>query len=76
MSIPCLSYPERTFRSPVAIHIFLWQDEKVLLLRRYNSGYEVGNYSVPAGHLDGNEPETQAAMREVREEVGIEIAPR
>ncbi|MEZ4708534.1 MAG: NUDIX domain-containing protein [Caldilineaceae bacterium] len=63
------------FTCPIAVHIFLLQEGKVLLLRRYNTGYEDGNYSVPAGHLDGNEPVTQAAMREAREEVGVDIAP-
>ncbi|MCB0086534.1 MAG: NUDIX domain-containing protein, partial [Caldilineaceae bacterium] len=63
------------FTCPIAVHIFLVQEEKVLLLRRYNTGYEDGNYSVPAGHLDGNEPVTQAALREAREEVGVAIAP-
>lgn len=60
---------------PVAVHIFLLQGERVLLLRRFNTGYEDGNYSVIAGHLEAGETVTQAAQREANEEVGVAIAP-
>lgn len=62
-------------RVPVAVHIFLVQGEDVLLLRRYNTGYEDGSFSVPAGHLDGNETVIEAGIREAREETGVVIAP-
>lgn len=58
-----------------AVHLFLIQDNKILLARRFNTGYEDGKYSVPAGHVDGDEPITLAMSREAKEEVGIEIAP-
>ena len=60
---------------PVAVHVILAQDDEVLLLRRANTGYEDGNFSVIAGHLDGNEHVIQAAMREAKEEAGIDIRP-
>jgi 8-oxo-dGTP pyrophosphatase MutT (NUDIX family) len=59
-----------------AVHLFLIQDEKILLSRRYHTGYEDGKYSVVAGHLDGGERVVSAAVREAREEVGIIIQPR
>jgi 8-oxo-dGTP diphosphatase len=62
-------------RFPVAVHIFLLRDNHVLLLRRANTGYEDGKYSVVAGHLDGGESVTQAAIREAHEEVGIALRP-
>jgi 8-oxo-dGTP diphosphatase len=63
------------FRLLVAVHLFLMRDDTVLLMRRFNTGYEDGNYSVVAGHLDGDEEVIAAAIREAHEEVGIAIAP-
>jgi len=60
---------------PVTVHIFFLRGSQILLARRYNTGYEDGNYSVPAGHLDGGEPVRLAAVREAREEVGVELSP-
>ena len=60
---------------PVTAHIFLIRDGKVLMIRRFNTGFEDGKYSVVAGHLDGNETVRQAAIREAREEVGVTLDP-
>jgi len=63
------------FKLTSAVHLFLIRDGKVLLLRRFNTGYEDGKYSVIAGHLEGDEEIRTAAIREAQEEVGIEISP-
>jgi ADP-ribose pyrophosphatase YjhB (NUDIX family) len=58
-----------------ASYLVLIRDGKILLGRRYNTGFKDGEYGLPAGHLDGNETAREGGAREVREEIGIEIAP-
>lgn len=69
-----MMHPMNRFTMPVAVHLFLIRDGRVLLLRRANTGYQDGSYSVPAGHLDGSEEVIAAAIREAREEIGIALA--
>lgn len=62
-------------RFPVTVHIILENEGRVFMLRRANTGYEDGNYSLVAGHLDGDESVIEAAIRETYEEAGIRIRP-
>ena len=68
--------PREYFKFVSAVHLFLVKDEKILLLRRFNTGYEDGNYSVPAGHIDGEEKASSAMIREAKEETGLEISEK
>ena len=58
-----------------ASYLTLFKDNKVLLLRRCNTGYEDGNYSMIAGHVDPGETFTQCILREAKEEAGIILKP-
>ncbi len=54
-------------------YLFLVKDGKILLQRRFQTGFEDGNYGVPAGHMDGGETPREACVRECSEEIGINI---
>jgi 8-oxo-dGTP pyrophosphatase MutT (NUDIX family) len=58
-----------------AVYVFLVSGGRVLLSRRRNTGFEDGRYSTLAGHMDGGESVRAAAVREAREEAGVEVAP-
>ncbi len=64
------------FTLRAAVHLILIRDGKVLLLRRYQTGWQDGNYSVIAGHLDGDESVSEAMAREALEEGRITLGPR
>lgn len=63
------------FRLISAVYLIFRDNGKVLLLRRANTGYRDGWYSLPSGHLNGGEAAVQAAIREAKEEVGVDILP-
>lgn len=59
----------------VSVNLILLQGERVLLLKRQNTGFADGQYHVPAGCLEDNENVTAAMIREADEEIGIKLFP-
>lgn len=64
------------FKLIPAVYLLLRRNNNVLLLRRANTGYQDGKYSIIAGHLDGDELATAGIVREAKEEAGITVNPK
>lgn len=54
-------------------YLMLLRDGKILLARRFNTGFEDGNYGLVAGHGEQNENARETLIREAKEEAGIDI---
>lgn len=70
-----MAHWEKRHKLVPAVYILLERDGQLLLIRRYNTGYSDGKYSLPAGHMDGDEAPSVAAAREALEEVGVTVKP-
>lgn len=61
------------FKIVPASYLVLMKDNKILMLRRFNTGFQDGKYGLVSGHLDGNETFKQCMIREAKEEAGIDL---
>jgi ADP-ribose pyrophosphatase YjhB (NUDIX family) len=64
------------FKVITGAFLVLVKNNKIVLLRRRNTGFGDGLYSVPAGHVDAGESLGAAMIREAKEEVGIMVTAK
>lgn len=62
-------------RPNVAAFIVFRKDGRVAFLKRQNTDWMNGHYGLPAGKVEPEESPAQAAIREAKEEVGINLRP-
>ena len=55
------------------VAVILKKDNKILLAKRAKKGWGNGEYALPGGSVDGNETIRAAAVREIKEELGVDI---
>ncbi|MBB2745210.1 UNVERIFIED_ORG: 8-oxo-dGTP pyrophosphatase MutT (NUDIX family) [Microbispora rosea subsp. rosea] len=68
------TYAPGRYRPVVDVHLMLTDGEKVLLGRRQGTGYADGEWQImPSGHLEEGESVVDTAVREAREELGVEV---
>lgn len=64
------------FKFVVAVYVLFEQNGKILLMRRHNTSYADGWFTLPAGHAEQAEGFVDAAVREAKEETGVDIDPK
>ncbi|MEI7480343.1 MAG: NUDIX domain-containing protein [bacterium] len=52
-----------------SVGMFVWKEGKLLLIERAKFPF---GFAVPAGHIDGDSTFEESAVRELKEEVGLE----
>ena len=55
-------------------YVLLRRGDALLFVLREHTGFMDGTYSLPAGHVERGENFSEAAAREVLEEVGVQVA--
>ena len=61
------------YKLSVSVFLVIRRGKEILLLKRENTGWMDGFFSIPAGAIDGNETLVNAVIREAQEEVGITV---
>lgn len=62
-------------RPYTACFVILMKEDKIAMVLRKNTGWMDGYYGLPAGKIEYGETFTEGAIREAKEEAGVEISP-
>lgn len=65
---------ESVARPRIASFVILRKDGKIAFVLRQNTGWMNGFYGLPSGKVEPDESYSSAAIREVKEEVGIDVS--
>lgn len=57
----------------VATNVVIEKNGRILLSRRQNKGWGDGLLCIPGGHVEPDETLTEAAIREAKEELGLDL---
>lgn len=61
------------YRACIDVHLILRRGEELLLGQRQNTGFADDCWHMPSGHTEDGESATAALIREVAEEIGVNI---
>lgn len=56
-----------------SVNVYIMNGGKLLLSRRTNTGWMDGHLCAPGGHVEPGESPTDAALRELKEELGLNL---
>ncbi len=72
-----MPYQDGYFRVCMACYAVL-QDQKgkVFMMRRKNTSWMEGVYNIPAGRVERHETMLECALRELKEEAGVDVLPQ
>ncbi len=69
-----MTQPKYDIATPyTAVYLIFRKEGKIAFLLRENTSWMNGHYGLPAGKVEKDESFTAAAIREAKEEVGIDI---